>query len=464
MQSKLLTNENIEPPENNETGIVKPGTSRSEDPEFMDVDECFQLLNASLTLIENGSSAGDGGEAGRKVWDNEDESVAYSWSFFHMMFGLATLYVMMTLTNWYSPNSSLETLNANSASVWVKIISSWMCVALYTWTLVRMGGTVRDRCAYKGCRNTRVNTGTKLSMFRFPITNRQRCVEWILRSGNDAFLELPEIKLKRKQLCAHHFAGDQFKDSRRNYLTSTALPMSYNLLDKPQTLDGKPSTCEPVSGAKDVTCLGDDKQEGGKLHFSDYIIDIDTALQLVGEPGLLPRHPLVHSGKLLEPCSLFYCLERGYHLKNAPLVFTWRLLQTPCLRCLSIFYRNLTQRNSDLREDRDSTVQFLQSSVHGTLAFEQEHRVRHSEQLHLTNSLQAAQIEGREDQTGTHSPAALVHPHPSGPGTLSITEQARPQTCPAWYAERRQCCLNASLVGGKLDRLQLFEVKISFLT
>nr|CAD7572639.1 unnamed protein product [Timema californicum] len=102
-------------------------------------------------------------------------------------------------------------------------------------------------------------------------------------------------------------------------------------------------------------------------------------------------------------------------------------------------------------------MQFLQISVHGTLAFEQEHRVRNSEQLQLTNSLQAAQIEGREDQTGTHSPAALVHSHPSGPGTLSITEQARPQTCPAWYAERRQCCLNASLVGGKLDRLRLFE-------
>ncbi|CAG2058586.1 unnamed protein product [Timema podura] len=99
-------------------------------------DNGAAVATQSVICPENGSSAGDGGEDGRKVWDNEDESVAYSWSFFHIMFGLATLYVMMTLTNWYSPNSSLETLNANSASVWVKIISSWMCVALYTWTLV----------------------------------------------------------------------------------------------------------------------------------------------------------------------------------------------------------------------------------------------------------------------------------------------------------------------------------------
>ncbi|XP_012139121.1 serine incorporator TMS1 isoform X3 [Megachile rotundata] len=88
-------------------------------------------------LIDNGGRNPDS-EAGNeaKVWDNEEESVAYNWSFFHLMFALATLYVMMTLTNWYKPNSNLDTLNSNVASMWVKIISSWMCLGLYVWSLI----------------------------------------------------------------------------------------------------------------------------------------------------------------------------------------------------------------------------------------------------------------------------------------------------------------------------------------
>ncbi|XP_063917865.1 probable serine incorporator isoform X3 [Zophobas morio] len=83
-----------------------------------------------------GKDDGDTAERGeKKVWDNEEDTVAYSWSFFHLMFALATLYVMMTLTNWYKPDSSLNN-KANSASMWIKVISSWLCLALYGWTLV----------------------------------------------------------------------------------------------------------------------------------------------------------------------------------------------------------------------------------------------------------------------------------------------------------------------------------------
>ncbi|XP_072935918.1 probable serine incorporator isoform X2 [Epargyreus clarus] len=79
----------------------------------------------------------DGGESGgneAKVHDNEGEGVAYSWTFFHVVFALASLYIMMTLTNWYNPSSQLS--KENVASMWIKITSSWMCIGLYIWTLV----------------------------------------------------------------------------------------------------------------------------------------------------------------------------------------------------------------------------------------------------------------------------------------------------------------------------------------
>ncbi|XP_049887246.1 probable serine incorporator isoform X3 [Pectinophora gossypiella] len=91
-------------------------------------------------LAKEGTAEGaDGGEAGRtaedkKVFDNEGDAVAYSWTFFHVVFALATLYIMMTLTNWYNPSSQLS--KENMASMWIKIVSSWICVGLYMWTLI----------------------------------------------------------------------------------------------------------------------------------------------------------------------------------------------------------------------------------------------------------------------------------------------------------------------------------------
>lgn len=100
--------------------------------------QASRLGMSDNVLLRDDSSGGGGNvEAGdAKVWDNEEEGVAYSWSFFHIMFGLATLYVMMTLTNWYQPSSDLKDVSNNLAAVWIKIVSSWLCLALYTWTLV----------------------------------------------------------------------------------------------------------------------------------------------------------------------------------------------------------------------------------------------------------------------------------------------------------------------------------------
>lgn len=83
----------------------------------------------------NGASDEEEGQP-RRVVDNEKEGVQYYYSVFHFMLFLASLYIMMTVTSWYSPDTEFQNLTSKWPAVWVKISSSWVCLLLYVWTLV----------------------------------------------------------------------------------------------------------------------------------------------------------------------------------------------------------------------------------------------------------------------------------------------------------------------------------------
>ncbi|KAM9782650.1 serine incorporator 2 [Neosynchiropus ocellatus] len=93
-----------------------------------------------LMQTEEGVGLGGDGEVGddgvRRAVDNEEDGVTYSYSFFHFHLCLASLYIMMTLTNWYLPDATKQVMESTMPSVWVKICSSWLGLALYLWTLV----------------------------------------------------------------------------------------------------------------------------------------------------------------------------------------------------------------------------------------------------------------------------------------------------------------------------------------
>ncbi|XP_041364461.1 serine incorporator 5-like isoform X2 [Gigantopelta aegis] len=85
-------------------------------------------------IIQKRDNPSDNG--GQRVIQNESDGLVYSYSFFHFVFCLAGLYVMMQLTNWYRPEeTNLNTFGLNWSAVWVKMASSWVCIAFYTWTL-----------------------------------------------------------------------------------------------------------------------------------------------------------------------------------------------------------------------------------------------------------------------------------------------------------------------------------------
>ncbi|XP_012998925.1 serine incorporator 5 isoform X2 [Cavia porcellus] len=78
------------------------------------------------------------GKKARRVLYDEKKGTVYSYPYFHAVFLLASLYMMMTLTNWFHyEGASIHTFFRESWSVfWVKMASCWTCVLLYLWTLV----------------------------------------------------------------------------------------------------------------------------------------------------------------------------------------------------------------------------------------------------------------------------------------------------------------------------------------
>ncbi|XP_031709752.1 serine incorporator 2 [Anarrhichthys ocellatus] len=98
------------------------------------VNKLMQTKEGQGLTTDYESAMGDDGV--RRAVDNEEEGVTYNYSFFHLSLLLASLYIMMTLTNWYMPDVEYQVMQSTMPAVWVKMGSSWSCLLIYFWTLV----------------------------------------------------------------------------------------------------------------------------------------------------------------------------------------------------------------------------------------------------------------------------------------------------------------------------------------
>lgn len=104
---------------------------------------------SSTTFLSPPSSPRSGGtkplldnteevEEGKKEKKEKDDPrpVSYSYTFFHLIFALASMYSAMLLSGWTDSSESSDLIDVGWTSVWVRICCEWVTAGLYIWTLV----------------------------------------------------------------------------------------------------------------------------------------------------------------------------------------------------------------------------------------------------------------------------------------------------------------------------------------
>lgn len=78
----------------------------------------------------------------------DDDESAQPLIVYHVIMILCTMFMVMTVVNWdvdvTAKKARMEDFGTGSGVVWVKTLSQWLTIALYTWTLVAQ--TVLENC------------------------------------------------------------------------------------------------------------------------------------------------------------------------------------------------------------------------------------------------------------------------------------------------------------------------------
>ena len=70
--------------------------------------------------------------------DDERLGTQYNYSLFHIIFLMATCWVATLLTQQFDPESKTDFAPVGRTywASWIKIVSAWLCYAIYTWSLI----------------------------------------------------------------------------------------------------------------------------------------------------------------------------------------------------------------------------------------------------------------------------------------------------------------------------------------
>jgi len=127
-----------------EVGIVSSQPGRTETPRYQALLAAVEAGAIPPSALDDDDDDDDDDEVSESH-DDERSGTRYNYSWFHIIFVLGAMYVAMLLTDWNvirtgssSPSASGDDIyiGRSETAMWIRIVSSWVCMVLYIWSLL----------------------------------------------------------------------------------------------------------------------------------------------------------------------------------------------------------------------------------------------------------------------------------------------------------------------------------------
>ncbi|KAH9033460.1 serine incorporator/TMS membrane protein [Lactarius hengduanensis] len=127
-----------------EVGVVNSQPNRTETPRYQALLAAVKAGAIPASALNDDDNDDDDDDFGDSH-DDERSGTRYNYSWFHIIFVLGAMYVAMLLTDWNviranlsSPSTDADDvyIGRSETAMWMRIVSSWVCILLYVWSLL----------------------------------------------------------------------------------------------------------------------------------------------------------------------------------------------------------------------------------------------------------------------------------------------------------------------------------------
>lgn len=129
-----------------ELGVVSTQPSRTESPRYQALLAAVEAGAIPASALYEEEDEDDEDDNLGETRDDERTGTRYNYSWFHIIFAIASMYVAMLLTDWNvvskhpitgpaDPDSDVY-IGRSEVAMWMRVVSSWVCMLLYMWSLM----------------------------------------------------------------------------------------------------------------------------------------------------------------------------------------------------------------------------------------------------------------------------------------------------------------------------------------